>query len=251
MRLGALLGPVTQGQNPQELAEQARSYVGEGYDSLWSAQAIGRGFMITDPFVTLSVAASVSEDVELGTAVLQVPLYHPIDLAHRVFSLMQICGNRFIFGIGTGSTENDFAAFGRNYETRFRDFAASVAQLREVFAEGKSGAVDLAPWPAVRGGPPLFLGSWGAGVERAAAHYDGWIASGHYRTPDEVIGALAQYRDAGGGRAIVSTLLINPDDDLGEKREMLAQFAAAGFDDAVVMIQPGGHSAQAVRALVG
>ena len=80
MRLGALLGPVAQSQNPQELAQQARSYAAEGFDSLWSAQAIGRGFMITDPFVTLAVAASVTEDVELGTAVLQLPLYHPVDV---------------------------------------------------------------------------------------------------------------------------------------------------------------------------
>lgn len=251
MRLGALLGPVTQAQNPHELAEQARTYVAEGFDSLWSAQAVGRGFMITDPFVTLSVAASVTETVELGTAVLQVPLYHPMEFAHRVFSLMQVCGGRFILGIGTGSTESDFAAFGRSYATRHRDFAASVAQLREVFAEGKSGDVDLSPWPAVRGGPPLFLGSWGAGVERAAEHYDGWIASGHYRAPDEVIAALERYRGAGGGRAIVSTLMITPQDDLGEKAEMLGRFAEAGFDDAVVMIQPGGHSPAEVRALVG
>ena len=251
MRLGALLGPVTDGDNPRALADQARAYVAEGFDSLWSAQAVGRGFMITDPFVTLSVAASVTEDVELGTAVLQVPLYQPVELAHRIFSLMQVCGGRFIFGVGTGSTENDFAAFDRHFETRFKDFAASVAQLREVFADGKTGNVDLSPWPAVRGGPPLFLGSWGAGVERAAEHYDGWIASGHYRTPDEVIGALERYRAAGGGRAIVSTLLIGPDDDLGAKAEMLARFAAAGFDDAVVMIQPGGPAPAQVRALVG
>ena len=251
MRLGALLGPVTRAENPQELAEQARRYVGAGFESLWSAQAIGRGFMITDPFVTLSVAASVTQGVELGTAVLQLPLYHPLDFAHRVFSLMQVCGDRFILGVGTGSTETDFAAYGRNYATRHSDFASSVAQLREAFAVGKSAHADLSPWPAVRGGPPLFLGSWGAGVERAAQHYDGWIASGHYRTPAEVIGALERYRAAGGGRAIVSTLMITPADDLGEKAEMLGAFAQAGFDDAVVMIQPGGPTPAEVRALVG
>jgi alkanesulfonate monooxygenase SsuD/methylene tetrahydromethanopterin reductase-like flavin-dependent oxidoreductase (luciferase family) len=242
---------VAQSQNPQELAQQARSYAAEGFDSLWSAQAIGRGFMITDPFVTLAVAASVTEDVELGTAVLQLPLYHPVDFAHRVFSLMQVCGDRFILGLGTGSTESDFVAFDRGYDTRHRDFAAAVEQLRALFAEGKLGDVDLSPWPAVRGGPPLFLGSWGAGVERAAKRYDGWIASGHYRTPDEVIGTLQRYRSAGGGRAIVSTLMITPDDDLGEKAEMLGRFAEAGFDDAVVMIQPGGPAPADVRALVG
>ena len=251
MRLGALLGPVADGGNARELADQARQYAGEGFESLWSAQAIGRGFMITDPLITLTVAATVTDEVELGTAVLQVPLYHPMELAHRVFSLLQLAAGRLTLGVGTGSTENDFVAFDRPFESRFKDFSESVARLREAFARGESGSVDLSPWPAVRGGPPLFLGSWGAGVERAAEQYDGWIASGHYRTPEEVIAALQRYRGAGGVRAIVSTLLIGPGDDLGEKREMLAHYAHAGFDDAVVMIQPGGPSPADVRALVG
>ena len=249
MRLGALLGPVTPQDGAQRLAEQARTYAGEGFESLWAAQAIGRGFMTSDPLVTLSVAASVTDTVALGTAILQVPLYHPVDLAHRVFSLMQIAGSRLLFGVGTGSTQADFVAFGRDYDARFRDFATCMEELRGVLATGRSGDTDLSPWPAVQGGPPLLLGSWGAGVERAAKDYDGWIASGHYRSPAEVIEALGRYRAAGGQRAVVSTLLIGPDDDLGEKRDMLQGFAEAGFDDAVVMLLPGGPSAADVRAL--
>ena len=47
MRLGALLGPVLD-SGPNELAEQARMLAGEGFESLWTAQAVGRGFMIMD-----------------------------------------------------------------------------------------------------------------------------------------------------------------------------------------------------------
>ena len=61
MRLGALLGPVVDAANNRLLADQARMFAQEGYTSLWSAQAIGRGFMITDPFVALSVAATAAE----------------------------------------------------------------------------------------------------------------------------------------------------------------------------------------------
>ncbi len=194
MRLGALLGPIADAGAPGALAEQARRYAGSGLQSLWSAQAIGRGFMFTDPFVALSVAASVTESVEIGTAVIQVPLYHAVDLAHRVFSLQQICGDRLILGVGAGSTERDFTAFGRNYPDRFKQFTASVDELRTLFAEGRLRDVDLSPWRAVAGGPPLFLGSWGNGVERAAKAFDGWIASANYRTPVEVVAALERYR---------------------------------------------------------
>ena len=201
MRLGALLGPIDAAA-PRALAEQARRYAGEGFQSLWSAQAIGRGFMFTDPFVALSVAASVTDSIEVGTAVIQVPLYHPVDLAHRVFSLQQICGDRLILGVGAGSTERDFAAFGRQYPERFKQFTADIDALRTLFADGRLGDVDLSPWRTVVGGPPLFFGTWGNGVERAAKAFDGWIASAHYRTPAEVVVALARYREAAkSGRA--------------------------------------------------
>ena len=158
-------------------------------------QAIGRGFAITDPFVTLAIAATVTESVQIGTAVVQVPLYHPVDLAHRVFSLMQVCGDRFQFGVGAGSTQKDFDAFGRDYETRFRTFSQRVTELRRIFADGKLGDVELSPWPVVRGGPPMLLGAWGGtGVERAARSYSGWIASAAYRSQAEVIAALQRYR---------------------------------------------------------
>jgi alkanesulfonate monooxygenase SsuD/methylene tetrahydromethanopterin reductase-like flavin-dependent oxidoreductase (luciferase family) len=122
--------------------------------------------------------------------------------------------------------------------------------LRTLFATGRLNDVDLSPWPSVRGGPPLYLGSWGNGVERAAAEFDGWIASANYRTPDQVVAGLERYRRAGGRRAIVSTIQVPPNADLGELAVKLDRFAAAGFDDAVVMILPGGPDPAAIRKLV-
>jgi alkanesulfonate monooxygenase SsuD/methylene tetrahydromethanopterin reductase-like flavin-dependent oxidoreductase (luciferase family) len=251
VRLGALLGPVPDAADPRALAEQVRAYAGEGYSSIWAAQTIGRGFMMMDPFVALAVAATVADRVEIGTAIVQAPLYPPMDLAHRVFSLQQICGPRLILGVGAGSTEPDFAAFGRPHASRFRDFTRSIETLRGIFETGGDGQSDLTPWPAVRGGPPLFLGSWGNGVERAARDFDGWIASAHYRTGDKVYAAATHDRRHGGGRAVVSTIQVAAGADLGVLKEKLTRFVEAGFDDAVVMILPGGPAPAAVRALVG
>ncbi len=251
MKLGALLGPVPYDAAPTFLADQARAYSDAGFESLWSVQAIGRGFSITDPFVALSIAATVTDKIEIGTAVIQVPLYHPVELAHRVFSLMQICGDRFLFGVGAGSTQQDFDAFGRDYTARFRTFSKNIATLRDTFIEGRLGATNLSPWPSVVGGPPMLLGAWGgAGVERAAKSYAGWIASAAYRSPEEVIDALGRFRRAGGRRAIVSTIQIGASTDLGQTGQMLAQFAQAGFDDAVVMLMPGAPAPARVRRLV-
>jgi hypothetical protein len=114
----------------------------------------------------------------------------------------------------------------------------------------------LSPWPSVAGGPAIYFGTWGNGVERAAKQFSGWIASGHYRTPDELEEAIKRYRDAcpngveGGGRAIVSTIQLPASKSLGEIGDLLGRYQEMGFDDAVVMFLPGGVSPDEVRGLL-
>jgi alkanesulfonate monooxygenase SsuD/methylene tetrahydromethanopterin reductase-like flavin-dependent oxidoreductase (luciferase family) len=251
MRLGVLMGRIADPANPRWLAEQAGRIAGEGFQSLWIGQAIGRGFMMPDPFVALGVAATVTDEVELGAAVLQAPLYRPVDLAHRILSLQQLCGDRLIIGLGAGSTEADFLAFGEDYKRRFASFRQGLPILRQMLATGRRGAADLSPWPVVKGGPKLFLGSWGGGVEEAAKDFDGWIASATFRSVAEIEAAAERHRAAGGGRSVVSSIMVTDETDLGELRERLGRFSAAGFDDAVVMITRGGSALSDVRRLVG
>ncbi len=161
MRLGALLGPVTAKTSSKFLPNQARFLADQGFESLWSAQAIGRGFMVTDPFVALTAAASVTENIEIGSAVVQAPLYHPLDLAHRVLSLQQICGDRLTLGLGVGSTEADFSTLGRNFDNRFENFTSIVEDLREIFRTGDLGEHSLSAWPEVQGGR-RFISAAGA-----------------------------------------------------------------------------------------
>ena len=249
LKLGALLGPVTKAAAKETLAEQAKQYVREGFTSLWASHTVGRGFMLTDPIVTLSVAATATKDVEIGTAILQLPLYQPLDLAHRVLSLHQICGDRLILGVGAGSTESDFSVFGQDHASRFSTFNQALATIRSGYMNGGEARAALSPWPGMVQ-PPIFYGTWGKGVNRAATEFDGWIASAHYRTSDELADAAARYRSAGGGRAIVSTIIVDRDTDLGALKDKLVRFANIGFDDAVLMFYPGSPSPDKVRQLI-
>ena len=247
MRMGALLGPILDPTQMNWLGDQAALFAQAGFDSLWSAQALGRGFMMTDPFIALTLAAQRAPGLELGTAVLQLPLYTPADVAYRAFSLQQMIAAPLIVGVGAGSTQADFDLFERRFESRFTDFDQSVSVLRSSLRDGRLPGGELAPWPVVLEKPNLFLGSWGKGVQRAADEFDGWIASAHYRTVDQVCAALDRYREAGGGRAIVSTLQISADTDEKTTRAALARFAEAGFDDVVVMLLPGAPKPAEVR----
>tara|TARA_Y100001934_G_C12173235_1_gene687746 strand:- start:203 stop:952 length:750 start_codon:yes stop_codon:yes gene_type:complete len=249
MRLGALLVP-DDGTNPRSITQQAVAIEAAGYDSIWSAQAMGRGFMMHDPFVALTAAAAVTDRVELGIAILQLPLYNASDVAMKSFSMAQVANNRFLLGLGVGSTASDFEIHRENFGERFEVFDERVKELRQAFSTGVINDQSMHPWAGVEGGPPLLYGTWGRRVQRAAREFDGWIASGMHRSPEACASTLLDYRSAGGGRAIVSTIRVMPDTDLQRLQKDLAIYAEAGFDDAVVMIFPGGPGLDEVRSLV-
>ena len=241
MRLGATLAHLSPAP-PFAVAEWARRLVGAGFNSLWTPQVIGRGALVPDPFVTLAVAATATDGVPVGTATVQVPLHHPADLAHRIRSLMSVCGDRLSVGVSPGSTAADFATLDRDYAARFGTFDRDLARLRVLLAHERD--------ETAAGGPPLLLGSWGAKAERAAREFDGWLASGYRRPADQIIAAHERYRAAGGRRAIVCAIRLSGPDDLGPTGELLQRYAEAGFDDAVVLIEPGGPDPEQVRALL-
>ena len=250
MKLGVLLAPINDASQQKSIAEQATRFEALGFNSLWTAQAMGRGFMMTDPLLTLATAAAVTQTIQLGTAVLQLPLYATLELAHRIFSLQQLCGPRLLLGLGAGSTAADFKVAGKAYETRFSDFRDQHKELKKALETGQHLASDLSPWPDLLGGPPLYLGSWGNGVEMAARNFDGWIASAHYRSTEEIIEAHAQYRAFGGKKAIVSTLQLTQETDLGALRGQLLAFSDAGFNETAMMFLPGGPKPEEVIRLL-
>ena len=85
---------------------------------------------------------------------------------------------------------------------------------------------------------------------QAARDFDGWIASARFRNAEELRARLDRYREAGGQRAIVTTILVTAKTDLGTLGERLQQYAEFGFDDAVIIFLPGAADPEGVRTLV-
>jgi alkanesulfonate monooxygenase SsuD/methylene tetrahydromethanopterin reductase-like flavin-dependent oxidoreductase (luciferase family) len=247
MRLGATLAQLAPGP-PLDVVDRARALVAAGFESLWVPQVLGRGLATPDPFVALAAVATACPQVDLGTATLQLPLHHPADLAHRVLTLKAVCGDRLSLGVSPGSTATDFATLDREFATRFRVFDSTLERLRVLLETGRDAAADLTP--ARTGAPPLLLGSWGAKVERAAREFDGWLASAYRTTPDEILAAHDRYRAAGGRRAVVCHIPVTSPRDVAALGRALRGYADAGFDEAVVLIEPGGPPPEQVRALL-
>ena len=250
MRLGGLLAPLGDSAvDPQGLANHCRAFEDSGFDSIWIPQALGRGFMFSDPFVALTVAATVT-NLEIGTAVVQLPLYDMPDLAHRMASLTQLAPDRFVFGVGAGSTEADFRLLDRQYSERFLEYELRISELRQWRDAGQYLNRDLNVWPHLIGKPPILMGTWGKNVEIAAREYDGWIASGTYRTSDEILQSLETYRAFGGTRAIVSTIQVGPETDIELLSRQLKKYEESGIDDAILMPLNGSPPLEKLRNLV-
>ena len=65
------------------IVDYARRIEKRGFPGIWVTDSLGRGRPTLDPLVALGVLSAATERVELGTAVLQVSLRNPIELAHR------------------------------------------------------------------------------------------------------------------------------------------------------------------------
>jgi alkanesulfonate monooxygenase SsuD/methylene tetrahydromethanopterin reductase-like flavin-dependent oxidoreductase (luciferase family) len=196
-----------------ELMGRARAIEAAGFDGIWISDTVARGVDARpDPLMYLTAAAAATSDrIELGTAVLQVPLRNPVELAQRVLTLHALTRGRFAFGAGAGSTRQDFESVGIDFERRFELLRDHLTTIRKLCRGETVASASLKPWPNTVGGPPVLIGSWTSGlwIKRAAREFDGWLTSGggpggtNFRNLRE---GIKRYRDEGGVRAIVATV---------------------------------------------
>ena len=183
MRLGISL-PIDTGDERvgNVIARGARDAERYGFDSVWFFDSIGRGSMSIDPLIGVSVAASVTNNIEVGIGILQVPIRHPVELAQRVLSAQLLCEGRLLLGVGSGSTKGDFEAVGKSFDDRMILLRNGLSTMRQLWNGETVGGVNLAPVASVRGGPPIVVGSWAGRqwISAAANEYDGWIASAFF-----------------------------------------------------------------------
>jgi len=241
-------------QSLERIAQYARRIEGSGFPGIWVTDSVGRGRPTLDPLVALGALAAVTRRVELGTAVLQVPLRHPVDLAHRVQTVHALSGGRLRLGVGSGSTKADFDLFGADYEQRFRKLMSSLDIMRRAWRGEPVNGGTLTPWPGSEGGPPVLLGAWRnpRWIAYAAKQCQGWIASGLYSSWEDLENGMRLYREAGGSNAVLANVVVDLADrpepgSLAERakvslacppdeaRRRLKRIEQIGFDEVLVV----------------
>jgi alkanesulfonate monooxygenase SsuD/methylene tetrahydromethanopterin reductase-like flavin-dependent oxidoreductase (luciferase family) len=201
-------------------------------------------------------------------------------LARKAAAVQEVSGGRFVLGLGAGWNETEFRAFGIPFDHRASRFGEAFEIIRRLLAgervtfEGRFHSVHdavLLPAPAAR--PPLMIGSTGERVLRIAlAHADAWNIwyDWYGNTPEGFAKESARVsrliREAGREPSDVmrsATVFVTLErggrdrphtDDLlplaGSPASIakgLADLAAAGVDEAILVVSP--ITEPAIRAL--
>jgi alkanesulfonate monooxygenase SsuD/methylene tetrahydromethanopterin reductase-like flavin-dependent oxidoreductase (luciferase family) len=179
----------------------------------WARRAEERGFagLATidriaypnyDSLTTLAAAAGATSRIGLLTNILVAPAYQPVILAKAAASIDQLSGGRFTLGVAAGGRPDDFAAIGRDFQTRGREFDASLDLMHRIWSGEEVAGSDVAasPTPVHDGRVPMLFGGTGEYTLRRVRRYgDGWASGG---APAEYAAPFAErvrttWRDAG------------------------------------------------------
>jgi alkanesulfonate monooxygenase len=184
-----------------ELAEKLR------FQSLWVWDHLQRPGWYKqswlEPLSVLTAVAARTRKLQLGTAVLVLPLRTPAILAKTVATMEFISGGRFILGIGTGASRQEFSSCGVPVAERGRRTTEYLDIVKRLLTEPKvtyNGEffqfenISIEPRPARP--PRIYIGGgsqvepikseikvetrWkphplNSAIERIVKYADGWL----------------------------------------------------------------------------
>ena len=191
--LGYPLGFAGDGTGFIRLVRAAEAF---GYDGIWGNDHLvtphclraagGSAPSFYDTLIVLAHVAAATTSLRLGTAVLALPLRHPVVLAKQAITLDVLSGGRLSLGLGVGAYPEEFAALHPDGERAARGlvFDERLEALRMLLDLGRGSYrgrsiaftdVDLFPRPA-QSPLPIYVGGHTARViERAARWGQGWM----------------------------------------------------------------------------
>lgn len=169
-RVGLSITPA----DPAKLVETLVEIEGAGVDHIW----VGSAPRDPDLLTTLAAAAIRTTHLKLGTAIVQVFLHHPVQLALQTLSLNDLARGRLRLGVGTSSPEVAKRVYGVEMESPLsylREYAQvlrTLLQQGEIHHQGRYFTIDVSLPAASQ--IPLFIAALGP----RAFHLAGEVADG-------------------------------------------------------------------------
>ncbi|WPB96558.1 TIGR03619 family F420-dependent LLM class oxidoreductase [Streptomyces malaysiensis] len=139
-----------------------------------------------DPLITLGYLASVTEQIELATSVLILPLRNPYAVAKQSATLARLSAGRFVLGVGVGWERFEFDATGVDFAARGARTDSALHLIRRLHTDDQQPFDDpyyghpagyFTPVPA-RPVPITVGGMSNAALRRAARLADRWQSHG-------------------------------------------------------------------------
>lgn len=199
--------------DPSAVASAARAAEAAGVGALFVAE------LTHDPYLTLALAASVTEEIALGTSVAVAFARTPMATAYSAWDVHRLSGGRLVLGLGTQIKPHITRRFAMPWSSPAERMAEYVEALRAIWESWQTGgALDfrgdlyqhtLMPplfnaGPIESGPPPVWLAAVGPRMLATA----GAVADGLICHPllsraylDDVVVPTVTTARAGGARA--------------------------------------------------
>lgn len=192
MKVGVNLINFGPGVNPQYLRRWVQLSENLGYHLVMTSDHIGITPDVQsrypapfyEPISLLGWLAGVSNNIEIGTTVIIVPYRSPLEVARACANVDQLCGGRFILGVGIGWAQQEFAALGVPFKSRgamTNEYLEAIKMLwTQDIASYKGRFVSFedihtGPRPVRSPHPPIWVGGPSdAAMRRAVLYGDAW-----------------------------------------------------------------------------
>lgn len=191
MRLGIHLPQYGRAASPEAIVHVARRAEELGLADVWVSdhivQPADQGYpspYLYDPLLTLAWAAAATERIGLGTSVLVIPQYHPLQLANSLASLDNLSGGRLTVAAGVGWSAAEFAALDQDFATRGERMDEALSILRAAWSDdpvSHSGRhydfANIKVQPKPVSAIPIWIGGGSTAAQRRAVEFgDGFHA---------------------------------------------------------------------------
>ncbi|HEY8452914.1 MAG: LLM class flavin-dependent oxidoreductase [Micromonosporaceae bacterium] len=194
MKIGIGLPNTVPGTPGDLLLEWARRAEAAGFSGLATIDRVV--YPSYDTLATLAAAAGATNRIELVSNILLAPLHSPVMLAKSAASIDQLSGGRLTLGVAVGGRADDYAAVGRDFSRRGRDFDAALELMHRVWRGEPvaDGSLAAAPPPVRDNRVPLLIGGTSeAAIRRTVTWGAGWTAGGS--GPETAAPVMARIRD--------------------------------------------------------
>lgn len=245
MRLGYNTGYWSAGP-PKGVVEAVEVADRLGFEHIWTAEAYG-----SDALTPLAWWGSQTENVKLGTAIMQMSARTPAATAMASLTLDHLSGGRFIAGIGASGPQVVEGWYGQPYSRPLERTREFVNIMRQIFAREDTVAFEgrhyQLPFPhgtglgkslkstvhPLRKDIPIYLAAEGPkNVALSAEICDGWLPLFFAPKDDDFYrDALQAGMDTGGRNSwddfeVAATVSIIPGDDVEQCADMIRPMLA-------------------------